>query len=100
MLPDTNDDLLSQLSCELGLSDFMEQGSSILEEDGRSNNLYDQFLASVENEEHNTLFNELIESDGKICKTFVLFPSDVPASEKSLPPELIVILVLSLLKNS
>ena len=64
MLPDTNDDLLSQLSCELGLSDFMDQGSSILE-DGRSNNLYDQFLASVENEEHNTLFNELIESDGK-----------------------------------
>ena len=65
MLPDTNDDLLSQLSCELGLSDFMDQGSSILE-DGRSNNLYDQFLASVENEEQHTLFNELIESDGKL----------------------------------
>ena len=58
MLPD-NDDLLNQLSCELGLSDFMDDGSSILA-DGRSGaNLYDQFLSSSENEEH-ALFNELI----------------------------------------
>jgi hypothetical protein len=62
MLPD-NDDLLNQLSCELGLSDFMDDGSSILA-DGRTDaNLYDQFLSSSENEEH-ALFNELIYSDG------------------------------------
>ena len=62
MLPD-NDDLLNQLSCELGLSDFMDNvGQSILS-DSRTNNIYDQFLTSSDNEEHN-LFNELIYEDG------------------------------------
>lgn len=62
MLPD-NDDLLNQLSCELGLSDFMDNvGQSILT-DSRTNNIYDHFLSSSDNEEH-TLFNELIYADG------------------------------------
>ena len=62
MLPD-NDDLLNQLSCELGLSDFMDDGSSILADGRTGANLYDQFLSSSENDEH-ALFNELIYSDG------------------------------------
>lgn len=62
MLPD-NDDLLNQLSCELGLSDFMDDGSSILADGRTGANLYDQFLSSSENEEH-ALFNELIYTDG------------------------------------
>jgi hypothetical protein len=54
------DDLLNQLSCELGLSDFIMSDNRTA-----SDHLYDNFLPAVDHEE-NTLFDDLIYTDGTI----------------------------------
>ena len=73
MLSD-GDDLLSQLSCELGLSDLIGSvtDSPVLS-DERTTNLYDHFLPS-EDMEDNNLFNELIYNEGRFLKfQFICF---------------------------
>ena len=64
MLPDS-DDLLSQLSCELGLPDLMDNDidNPVLAE-RQTDNLYDRFLSATDNDEHN-LFSELLYSEGE-----------------------------------
>ena len=64
MLPDS-EDLLSQLSCELGLPDLMDNDidNPVLVEN-QTDNLYDRFLSQTESDDHN-LFSELLYSEGE-----------------------------------
>ena len=77
MLSD-GDDLLSQLSCELGLSDLIGSVTDSVTDspvlsDERTTNLYDHFLPS-EDMEDNNLFNELIYNEGRLLKfQFICF---------------------------